>query len=118
MHAKFILTLTLLVSLLFGAAAPALQPAEMKQGAMCGDAPCVRPCCANQKCCNIVQQQKAPENANPAPSQVQAPMALLGLRILIEFFNPPAPRPAFVLRDDTRIPHTLPPLAVSCIRLI
>jgi len=119
MSARTVLILSLVLSLLaFSQARPATVPAEMKQGGACAGMACSQPCCANKVCCQMVEEQRLPQNSGVLTAQPQLPLALLGLRAAITLFTPPARQPAFISRDKTRIPYTLPPLAVNCIRLI
>ena len=119
MSAKLSLILTLILSLLFTTQAqPVVIPVEMKQGGMCANMPCAHGCCANVVCCKIAQQQRAPQKPTTPPQDDCTPLATIGLRTYILLLPPPAPRRPVVIQDDIRAAHSLPPLAVSCIRLI
>lgn len=119
MLAKISLILTLVVSLLFATQAqPAVFPVEMKQGGTCAGMECAPGCCANMACCKIMEQQKAPKTAIPAPQSTHVQLATLGLRTYTILFPPPVPRHSFVILDEASTAHTLSPLAVICIRLL
>ena len=113
------LILTLILSLLFVTQArPAVMSVEMKPGGMCAARPCVRDCCANITCCAAAERKDAPQTPTPAPHQQDVQLTALELRAFTFLFTPPAPRHPVVIHDDTWTAHSLPPLAVSCIRLI
>jgi hypothetical protein len=119
MLAKTSLILTLIVSLLFvPQARPLALPVEMKQGGMCAGMDCARGCCTNRACCEMVEQQKAPPTPAPAPQSTPVQLVTIGPRADTLFLIPPTPRRPLVILDEASTPHTLTPLAVSCIRLI
>jgi hypothetical protein len=113
------LILTLIVSLLFVTQArPAVMSVEMKPGGLCAAVPCVRDCCTNVTCCAAAEQKDAPQTPTPTQHQDHVQLTALELRAFTILFTPPVPRHPVVIHDDTWTAHSLPPLAVSCIRLI
>jgi hypothetical protein len=119
MFAKTTLVLTLIVSLLFAMQAqPVTLPGEMKQGGICARMECGLGCCRNVACCNVAQQQKAPQTPAPAPQYSHVQLATIGLRVYTLLFIPPARERPLVILDEASTAHTLSPLAVSCIQLI
>ena len=119
MFAKTSLIVTLIVSLLFVTQArPVTLPAEMKEGGRCAGMQCARSCCANLMCCKAMEQLQSPQTPSPAPQSTHVQLGTIGLRAYTILFTPPVPRRPFVILDEARTAHTLPPLAVSCIRLI
>ena len=119
MLAKTSLILTLIASLLFVTLAqPIVLPVEMKQGGACAGMQCARGCCTNKACCKVMEQKNAPQTPAPAPQSTHVQLATIGLRTCTILFTPRAPRRPLVILDDASVPHTLSPLAVSCIRLI
>jgi hypothetical protein len=120
MFARTSLILALIVSLLFVTQAqPMNLPVEMKQGGMCAGMQCARGCCAHKTCCATVEQKQALQP--PTAPQSQPPNVLflaLELRAYTFLLPPPAPRRPVVMHDDIWTAHVIPPLAVSCIRLI
>ena len=118
MFAKTSLILTLIVSLLFVTQArPAADSRAVKMPA-CVALVCVKPCCASMACCvTQPQRESAPEQA-PAPSRGGVESAVLAAHTFSFLYALPAPERRFVIRDEARAAHTLPPLAASCIRLI
>ena len=120
MFAKISLILTLIVSLLFVTQAqPMTMPVEMKPGGTCAGMQCSRGCCTNTACCTFAEQQQAPLTPVPASQQhFHVQLATIGLRACTILFTPPARERPLVILDETRIAHTLSPLAVGCIQLI
>jgi len=118
MFAKTSLILTLIVSLLFVTQArPAADSRAMKMPA-CAAMICAKPCCANMPCCAVQpQREPAPEQA-PAPSRGGVESADIAAHTFSFLYALPVPERRFVIRDEARAAHTLPPLAATCIRLI
>ena len=119
MFAKTPLVLTLLVSLLFATQAQRVTlPVEMKPDGVCAKMQCATGCCANKACCKVTEQQKSPQTPTSAPQYAHVQLAALELRAYTILLIPPAPRRSSVILDEASTAHTLPPLAVNCIRLI
>ncbi|HEY3899317.1 MAG TPA: hypothetical protein VGM54_11920 [Chthoniobacter sp.] len=119
MRARISIVILLVLGLLFGAQAQWMTlPMEMKTGGICATKRCARGCCANAACCKTIEQQKTPQSPAPAPQISHLQLATIGLRAWTFLFLPPAARRPFVALDELGAAHTLPPLAVSCIRLI
>jgi hypothetical protein len=118
MSVKLSILFALIVSLL---AAPLAQRAAALPVAMqmpgCAMTTCVKGCCANMPCCAQMQRgQPQPEQA-PAPPRADAQFTAIVAHV-ISFFHALPVRERFVILDEARIGHTLPPLATNCIQLI
>lgn len=118
MFAKTSLILTLIVSLLFVTQARPASDSRAVKMPSCMAMVCVKPCCANMSCCATQpQRDPAPEQA-PAPSRGGVELAVVAAHTFPFLYALPAPQRRFVIRDEARAAHTLPPLAATCIRLI
>ena len=118
MLAKTSLILSLVLSLLFSPQAGAAADARLAKRPGCVAMVCVKPCCANMVCCaGQPQRESAPKQA-PAPSRGGVESADIAAQTFPFLYALPAPPRRFVIRDEARAAHTLPPLAASCIRLI
>lgn len=116
---RILLPLALILGLLFAAPArAAVSPVEMSPGGVCEGMQCARGCCANPACCKIVEEQRASRPQPPARRAAQAQAAAIRPRFCFLFIALPAPCRPFVIRDAAGTAHALPPLTLSCIRLI
>ena len=114
MIARILLILALVLSPL---ALPAADSRAVKMPS-CVAMVCVKPCCASMVCCVAQpQRESAPEQA-PAPVRGGVESADISAQTFPFLYALPAPQPRFVIRDEARAAHTLPPLAATCIRLI
>ena len=118
MFAKTSLILTLIVSLLFVTQTRPVADSRAVKMPSCLAMVCVKQCCANMACCATQpQRDPAPEQA-PAPSRGGMELAAIAAHTFSFLYALPAPECRFVIRDEARAAHTLPPLAVTCIWLI
>ena len=118
MSARAFLILTLLLSLLCSPKAGAGVDVRFAKMPGCVAMVCVKPCCASMACCTAQPaRESAPEQA-PAPSRGGVELALIAAHTVTFLYALPAPQRRFVIRDEARAAHTLPPLAATCIRLI
>ena len=114
MFTRILLLLALVLSPL---ALPAADSRAVKMPS-CVAMVCAKPCCASMACCVAQpQRESAPEQA-PAPSRGGVESADIAAQTFPFLYALPAPQRRFVIRDEARAAHTLPPLAASCIRLI
>lgn len=114
MSAKISLIFTLLVSLFF--AAPAIPRGEESRG--CAAMKCLTGCCASKVCCAVSSGEPAPRPVAPAAPRQDAPFAALELRTFPLLYALPAEERVFVILDEARAGHALPPRLAGCIRLI
>lgn len=118
MFAKTSLILTLIVSLLCVTQARSAADSRAVQMPSCAAMVCMKPCCANMPCCATQpQHDPAPEQA-PAPSRGGMELTVIAAHTFSFLYALSAPARRFVIRDEARAAHTLPPLAATCIRLI
>ena len=118
MFAKTSLILTLIVSLLFVTQARPVANSRALKMPSCVAMVCTKPCCANMPCCATQpQRDPAPEQA-PAPARGGVEPAFIAAHTFSFLYALPAPERRFVIRDEARATHTLPPLAATCIRLV
>ena len=118
MFAKTTLILTLLLSLLFVTQARPAADSRVVKLPSCVAMVCMKPCCASMVCCATQpQHDPAPEQA-PAPSRGGVELAGIAAHTFSFLYALPAPERRFVIRDEARATHTLPPLVATCIRLI
>ena len=118
MFAKTTLILTLLLSLLFVTQARLAADSRVVKMPSCVAMVCTKPCCANMPCCATQpQRDPAPEQA-PAPARGGVEPAFIAAHTFSFLYALPAPERRFVIRDEARATHTLPPLAATCIRLV
>lgn len=119
MSAKLFILMTLLVSLV---AAPFARQATVQAAPVkmpgCAMMNCVRGCCAVMPCC-IQSQDTQPQPVRaPAPPRADAQFAAFEFPAFSLLYTLPPPSRTFVMVDEVRAVHSLPPLASSCIQLI
>ena len=118
MFARAFLILTLVLSLLCSprsGAAAAVRGAKMPG---CAAMVCVQPCCASMACCTAQPQREPAPKQAPAPFRGGVESGDIAAHPVTFLYALPAPLRRFVMGDEARAAHTLPPLAASCIRLI
>jgi hypothetical protein len=118
MSAKLFILMTLLVSLLaapFAQQATAQAPVKMPG---CAKMNCVRGCCAVMPCCVKSQESEPQPVRAPLPPRADVQFAALEFPTLSLLYTLPPPLRTFVVVDEVRAVHSLPPLATSCIQLI
>ena len=118
MFAKTLLILTLIVSLLFVTQARPVADSRVVKLPSCVAMVCMKPCCANMPCCATQPQRDPAPKQAPAPSRGGVELAAIAAHTFSFLYALPAPERLFVIGDEARAAHTLPPLAATCIRLI
>ena len=118
MSARAFLILSLVLSLLCSPQAGASADVRLAKMPGCVAMVCVKPCCASMACCTAQPQRESAPKQVPAPSRGGVELALIATHTITFLYALPAPQRCFVMRDEARAAHTLPPLAATCIRLI
>ena len=118
MFARTFLILTLVLSLLGSPRIGAVADARFAKMSGCMAMVCVKPCCASMACCIAPPARESAPHRAPAPSRGGVESADIAAQTFPFLYALPAPQRRFVIRDEARAAHTLPPLAASCIRLI
>ena len=118
MFNRVFLILSLILGLLFGSQAGAAVDGRLAKMPGCISMVCVKPCCASMVCCVAQPERESAPNQAPAPSRGGVELALIAAHTVTFLYALPAPQRCFVMRDEARAAHTLPPLAATCIRLI
>ena len=111
--AKTAIILTLILSLLCVTQAPAMPQLAKAAGAKCKPG-----CCANMACCVRHGEQPAQHIPAPVVPRGDVQLAALELHTFTLLYTVPATERTFVILDEARAGHALPPRLAGCIRLI
>ena len=112
MSAKTPLILTLLASLLFAMQVPAMPERPL------ACVKCTMACCADKVCCTMSGQPPAPRTPAPVVPRNDAQLVAIEFLRVPFLYALPATERAFVILDEARAGHALPPRLAGCIRLI
>ena len=118
MFTRTFLILTLVLSLLCSPQAGVAADVRVVKMPGCVAMVCVKPCCASMACCTAQPARESAPKQAPAPSRGGVESANIAAHPVTFLYALPAPQRCFVIRDEARAAHTLPPLAATCIRLI